>query len=108
MKDNINSLIDVYIKENNKEELWNLAEKYENKIDLEKIANYYIEEKSDFYICELISLVGEYLNLDEIFEKIIATKDEEFIFWIVKNPIIKNIIDDNYLQKLNNYLKNGK
>ena len=101
----LNKLIDNYIKEDNKEELWNLANKYENKIDLEKIANYYIKIRDSYYICELISIVSEYLNLDNIFTKIIATKNEEFIFFVSKNPIIKGIIPDTYIERLNNYLK---
>ena len=37
MLDDINSLINLYIKDNNREELWNLAYKYENKVDLKKL-----------------------------------------------------------------------
>ncbi len=104
----LDKIIINYIKEDNKEELWNLAEKYENKINLERIADYYIKKRDNYYICELISLVGEYLNLNNIFDKIIATKDDEFIFLIAKNPIINNVIPESCLQKLNNYLENGK
>lgn len=106
MIDNLNSLINKYIREKDKENLWNLAFKYQNKINLERIANYFINEKDSYYLCELISIVAEFLDLDNIFDKIIDTNDDNFIFLISKNGAIQNIIDSKYFLKLNKYFEN--
>ena len=80
MDKKFNKLVDKYINEDNRNGLWELAEEYKNQVDLKKIADYYIQVRDDFNICELICFLYEYLNLDEIFDNIIRTKDKEFMF----------------------------
>lgn len=95
----LNRLVDRYISEDNRVELFYLAFEYTNKIDLNKIAHYFIDKKDDYNICELISSVSEYLDLDDIFDSIINTKDAEFMFWIINNGTIR-FIDSKYIYKL--------
>lgn len=104
--DNINNLVDCYIKEDKREELWNLAFDYGNEIDLTKIANYYISVRDSFHICELLSIVSNYLDLDYLFDSIVLTNDKEFMFWILNNGTIKSIIDSKYFSKLENACDN--
>lgn len=95
----VQNLVDKYIKENSNKELLDLVFQYENKIDLKKIANHYINIKDSYYICELISFALEYLDIDDIFDKIIKTNDEEFMFMVYKNGTINEIVDMSKLRK---------
>lgn len=103
VKNIMNKLVDKYIIEDNKEELINLVFEYKDKIDLNKIAHYFIDKKDDYNICELISIVPEYLDLNDIFDSIIKTNDEEFMFWIINNSTI-NFIDDKYIYRIKKVL----
>ncbi len=103
VKNIMNKLVDKYIIEDNKEELINLVFEYKDKIDLNKIEHYFIDKKDDYNICELISIVPEYLDLDDIFDSIIKTNDDEFMFWIMNNGII-NSIDEKYIYKIKKVL----
>lgn len=104
-KEEINQKVLEYIKKDDRKGLWNLVFLYmeENKeiIDMSKISDYYIEKRDSFYICELISLAIEYLDIDDVINKIIATNDKEFIAYVMTNPVIKGIIDDGYFIRLN-------
>lgn len=95
-----NKLLENYIKNDDRENLIILALDYEDKIDLNKIADYFIKIKDSFYICELICTSSEYLDLEMIFKKIIDTKDKHFIFFILTNESIKNVINEKYLMRL--------
>lgn len=79
-KEKLDDLIDIGIKQNNKEKLWRLAFNYAGHgIDISKIEDYYVNERDDYYLIELISAVKEYLNVDEIMDKVLDTKDDKFI-----------------------------
>lgn len=79
-KEKLDDLIDIGIKQNNKEKLWRLAFNYaEYGIDTSKIEDYYINERDDYYLIELISAVKEYLNVDRIMDKVLDTNDDKFI-----------------------------
>ena len=100
MNQSANSLIDVYIKNDDRKKLWELAFEFGNEIDLNKIASYYIVVRDAFHICELISAVSEYLDLETIFDNINLTNDKNFMLLIANNPVIKSIIDYTYLYRL--------
>lgn len=71
------SLVKVGIENEKKEWLWRLAFNYERKnIDFTSIANYFIDIKDGYYLAELISAVGNDLDIDEIIDKIF---DKELI-----------------------------
>lgn len=94
MDEELNKLIDKYINDDNRVELFYIAFEHTNKI-----VHYFIDKRDDYNICELISSIPEYLDLDDIFDSIINTKDDEFIFWIINNGSI-NFIDSKYIYKL--------
>ena len=99
----------MYIENDERKLLWELAFDYSpesNEIeDMTKIANYYINQKDGYYICELISIASEYLNIDDIINKIIETKDINLISYVMTNNIINGIIDDKYFVKLKQAMK---
>ena len=99
MDEELDKLVDKYISEDNRVELFYLAFEHTNKIDLNKIAHFFIDKRDDYNICELISSIPEYLDLDDIFDSIINTKDDEFMFWIINNGPIR-FIDSKYIYKL--------
>lgn len=79
-KEKLDDLIEIGLKQNNKEKLWRLAFNYaEYGIDTSKIEDYYINERDDYYLIELISAIKEYLNVDEIMDKVLDTNDDKFI-----------------------------
>ena len=43
------------------------------------IENYFIEKRDDYYLSELIYAVQDDLNMDELIDKAINTKDKNFI-----------------------------
>ena len=98
--EDLDKLVDKLIEEDNRKELWLLAMEKQNNIDLNKIANYYIDKKDAFNICELICIVPEYLNLDSIFKKIVKTKDKDFMMWILKNGSVKSLVNNKYREAL--------
>lgn len=100
VKEDFNDLVNKYIKQDEKEKLWELSFDCEDKIILHKIADYYIQEKDAYYICELLCVASELLNLDNVFDKIIATGDKTFMFMVLNNGTIQGIIDDKYFSKL--------
>lgn len=76
----LDDLIEIGLKQNNKEKLWRLAFNYaEYGIDTSKIEDYYINERDDYYLIELISAIKEYLNVDEVMDKVLDTNDDKYI-----------------------------
>ena len=64
-EEKFNKLIKVGIEHDEREWLWRLAFNYDiNNFNLNPIAEYYISKKDAYYLCELISIVGEYLNTE--------------------------------------------
>lgn len=73
-------LVNAGIKEDKKEALWRLAFNYKGqKKDFTHIENYFIKKRDAYYLTELIYAVKEDLNMNELIDKIIATKDTNFI-----------------------------
>lgn len=70
-------LVKVGIENDKREWLWRLAFNYErSNINFDSIVDYFIEIKDGYYIAELISVVGECLDIDAIIDKI---NDKELI-----------------------------
>ena len=64
-------LVNIGIKKDEREWLWRLAFNYENRrINLDAIVEYFIKKKDGYYLAELISAVGECLNIDKIIDMI--------------------------------------
>lgn len=79
-QEEFDALVKVGISEDKRELLWRLAFNYNQKnIDFSKIEDYFIEKRDDYYLIELISAVGEDLDIDSLIQKAIETKDKNFI-----------------------------
>jgi len=76
-QEKFDTLVKVGIENDKREWLWRLAFNYEGRnINFDEIVNYFIDVKDGYYIAELISAVGNDLNVDEIIDKI---NDKELI-----------------------------
>ncbi len=70
-------LVKIGIEKDKREWLWRLAFNYENSnINFDSIVEYFIRKKDGYYLAELISAVGERLNIDKIMDMI---NDKELI-----------------------------
>lgn len=76
-QEDFDRLVKIAKEKDEREWLWRLAFNYEGKgINFDEIVNYFIDKKDGFYLGELISAVGKYLNIDSIIDKI---NDRELI-----------------------------
>ena len=88
-----------YIKEQNNYEIFRLLFEFYDDIDIKHVIYYYIKTLNYSDLCTLITLVDiDYL--DYIFEKIVSTKNKEFIFYILKNGTINSIISGTKYEKI--------
>ena len=78
---------------------WLLYFEYDS-FNPDKIEDFYIEKRDSFNVCELLSIAEKSMDIDIFINKIIATKDIDFISWIVLNPIIENILTYEQHQQL--------
>ncbi len=92
-------LVKTGIENNEREWLWRLALNYERrKIKFDAIANYFIEKKDGYYLAELISAVGECLNIDDIIDSI---NDRELIEDLkTRKVIISSYVSDEQFSRL--------
>ena len=102
-QEEFNRLVKEGIKNDKKELLWRLAFNYENKnINFDDIIDYFIDKKDGFYITELISAIGNCLDIDGIINKI---TDKELIEDILKRKnIIKYYVTDEQFSILSDKL----
>ena len=85
-QEEFDKLVKVGIEKDKRELLWRLAFNYErHDINLEAIPNYFIEKKDGYYIVELISAIGDSLDIDKIVDKI---NDKELIEYLKKEKSI--------------------
>ena len=64
-------LVKVGIEKDERELLWRLAFNYEHsKLSFDKIVKYYIKKKDGYYLGELISAIGDKLDIDKIIDDI--------------------------------------
>lgn len=84
-QEKFNDLVKVGIKNNEREWLWRLAFNYNRKNKgFSLIEDYFIEKKDSYYLTELISAVREDLDMKNLKEKVLATKDKKFITSVKK------------------------
>ena len=70
-------LVKIGIENDKREWLWRLAFNYEeSNFDFDSIVDYFIETKDGYYIAELISAVGQCLDIDKLIDKL---NDKELI-----------------------------
>ena len=98
-----NDMADSLIKENNRGYLWRLALNYNNEFDMDKLETYYIDTRDSYYLTELISVLDE-PNYYRIANKLIDTKDKEFISDIIDTEYIS--FPDYLLTALEKFIRN--
>ena len=70
-QDKFERLVKAGIEKDEREWLWRLAFSYEDMdINFDSIVDYYIKENDGYYLAELISAIGDSLNIDSIIDKI--------------------------------------
>lgn len=100
-KDEFNRLVKVGIEHDEREWLWRLAFNYENgEYNFDQIADYYLEVKDGKYISELIDIVGDYLDIDSIIDRI---HDKQMIEDInAGKTFLNRHISEEQFKRLNN------
>lgn len=95
-------LVSVGIKEDKREALWRLAFNYNRKkMNFFRIEDYFIEKRDDYYLAELVSAVGEDLDMDKLINKIISTKDKKFIHQLIeRGKHIGDMFTDEQISKI--------
>lgn len=96
-----NDLVEAGIKEDKRESLWRLAFNYNHKNkDFTLIEDYFIQKRDDYYLTELISAVKDDLNMSKLLNKIVKTKDKEFINRVIETGNAYSLFEDDELEKL--------
>ncbi len=106
-KTHFNKLIEICIKNDNREWLWRLAFNYENTdMNLQQIADYFILKRDAYYLTELISAVFQKLNIDAIVDEVLRTDDTDFVYAIIKHKdACEFAFDDKQIEKVKHYLE---
>ena len=84
-------LVDAAISsgDDSREKCWRLAVNYEtHNLNFDKIVDYYISFRDIWYLVELMHFLQDDYDLDGIIEKVIETKDKDFI---------KGLLNDNFI-----------
>lgn len=97
-------LVRIGIEKDEREWLWRLAFNYENtNKNFDPIVDYYIEKKDGYYLTELISALGEEINIDSLIKKL---NDKELIKDIEeRKDVIKNYVTEEQFKKLHSKIK---
>ena len=99
-------LVNVAIKEDKREALWRLAFNYNHKEkNFEKIENYFIEKRDEYYLIELISAVREDLDMDKLVDKVLKTQDKKFIFGCGNRAQKLDLFSDEEIERIKEKLK---
>ena len=70
-QDKFERLVKAGIEKDEREWLWRLAFSYEDMdINFDSIVDYYIKVNDGYYLAELISVIGDSLNIDSLIDKI--------------------------------------
>lgn len=100
-QEGFNDLVKVGIKDDKREALWRLAFNYEHKnINFSLIEDYFIEKRDAYYLIELISAVQEDLDVDKIIQKVISTKEKDFMKDCAERAKHLGLITDEEIKKL--------
>lgn len=90
-----------------REWLWRLAFNYDDSgLNIDEIVDYFILKKDGYYLTELISAVGEYLDIDALIDKL---NDKELIEYVIEQEkIIDAFVTDEHINKLKDKLNEIK
>lgn len=108
-QETFDDLVNAGIKKDKRETLWRLAFNYNGKKkNFSRIVDYFIEKRDDYYLTELISAVQEDLNMNELIEKVINTKDTNFITGCGNRAKNIGIFTDEEIENLKERIKEDK
>lgn len=108
-QETFDDLVNAGIKKDKREALWRLAFNYDGKKkNFSRIVDYFIEKRDDYYLTELISAVQEDLNMNELIEKVINTKDTNFITGCGNRAKNIGIFTDEEIENLKERIKGDK
>ena len=98
-QDEFEEIVKAGIEKDEREWLWRLAFNYEKSdLDLKSIVDYYIKVKDAYYLSELISAVGDKLDIEYIVDQV---KDKELINDLLdKKDIIGRYFTDEQFERL--------
>lgn len=100
-QETFDDLVKVGIKEDKRESLWRLAFNYcGKKKDFTKIEDYFIEKRDSYYLTELIYAVESDLNIKRLVDKVINTKDKDFIIECGREVEKMGLFTDEEIKKL--------
>ena len=102
-QEEFDNLVKVGVENDEREWLWRLAFNYEGRnIKFDSIVTYFIKIKDGYYIAELISAVGDDLDIDSLIDKI---NDKDLIEDLKgRKDVIEHYITEEQFSKLINKL----
>lgn len=105
-QERFNVLIDELIKEDKRETIWRLCGIYIG-YNFNKVIDYYIEKRDSYYLEELVCFVNGELDQEYLVNKLIETKDKEFIRTCLElyGNTMQYCMDNLWLEKLLDYIK---
>lgn len=103
-QEEFDELVNIAIKKDERELLWRLAFNYENyDIKYDLIVDYFIKVKDGYYLGELISAVGEKIDIDKMIKKM---KDKDLIEDLIsRKDVISYYVSENQFKKLQDKIK---
>lgn len=100
-QEEFNDLVEVGIKNDEREKIWRLASNYSGKgIDFSLIENYFILKRDSYYLGELVCIVEEDLDIKKLLLKVKETNDIKFINELFTDLKTYNILTDEGLENL--------
>ena len=98
-QDEFEEVVKAGIEKDEREWLWRLAFNYENSdLDFKSIVDYFIKVNDSYYLSELISAVGEKLDIDYIVEQV---TDKELVKGLIDSKdIIGRYFTDEQFERL--------
>lgn len=99
-------MVNECINSNSREKAWRLALNFIKNKNIQKIEDYFIEVRDEYYIGELLStLYDDDLTLvDRVINKMVNTNDKKFIKKYLQLNYIDNFMKDEHYKKLNDVL----
>lgn len=100
-QETFDNLVSIGIGKDQREALWRLAFNYNRKgMDFARIEKHFIKKRDDDYLMELVSAVGEDLDINKLIEKIINTEDVDFIANCINRARAMGVFTGEIIKKL--------
>lgn len=99
-------MVNKCINSNSREKAWRLALNFIKNKNIQKIEDYFIEVRDEYYIGELLSTLydDDLILVDRVINKMVNTNDKKFIKKYLQLNYIDNFMKDEHYKKLNDVL----